>query len=206
VGTKILGQNWHAPALNEQSLQRWSVEELATYLRSGVSLNGAAYGPMAEVIFTSLRHLKSDDAIAIATYLKSVPALPQRVSSMGREVRSANAASKRGSPAGARIYAEQCEECHQSDGLGRGHDYPPLAGNSQVNSDNAINNIRIVLSGGVAPTTAENPQPYSMPPFAEKLSDQEIADVINYIRASWKNDGSGVSASDVRALRGSTLD
>lgn len=206
VGTKILGQNWHAPALNNKSLERWSADELATYLRSGVSENGAAYGPMAEVIFTSLRHLKSEDALAIATYLKSVPAIPQRVSSMEREVRIANAASKRSSPAGARIYAEQCEECHQSDGLGRGRDYPPLAGNSQVNSDSAINNIRIVLSGGIAPTTAGNPQPHSMPPFAEKLSDQEIADVINHIRASWKNDGSGVSANDVRALRGSTLD
>lgn len=206
VGTKILGQNWYAPALNKDSLERWSVEELAGYLRNGVSKNGAAYGPMAEVIYTSLRHLQSEDALAIATYLKTVPAIPQRVSSMEREVRVANAANKRSSPAGARIYAAQCEECHQSDGHGRGHDYPPLAGNSQVNSDNALNNIRIVLSGGVAPTTAGNPRPHSMPPFAERLSDQEIADVINHIRASWGNNGSGVSINEVRALRGSTLD
>lgn len=206
VGTQILGQNWYAPALDQRSLEKWTVQELADYLRSGVSGKGSVYGPMAEVIYTSLRHLETDDALAIATYLKTVPARPQRMSSMQRELRVANAASKLSSPAGKNTYEQHCAECHQSDGRGRGNDYPPLAGNSQVDSDNALNNIRIVLSGGVPPTTTGNPQPHSMPPFAEKLSDQQIADVLNYIRASWGNNGSGVAADQVRALRGSTLD
>jgi mono/diheme cytochrome c family protein len=204
AGTRILGQNWNAPALDQNSLDRWSVDELAGYLRSGVSDHGAAYGPMAEVIYTSLQHLSTDDAIAMASYLKSVPPSRKPVSAIQREMRIANAAGKHNSPAGARLYAQYCEDCHQSDG--RGRDYPPLAGNPQVGSDDAINNIRIVLSGGVAPTTSENPRPYSMPPFAEKLNDQQITEVLNHIRASWGNNGSGVSVDQVRALRGSTLD
>jgi mono/diheme cytochrome c family protein len=206
VGTQILGQNWYAPALDQKSLADWSIEELAEYLRTGVSSKSAAYGPMAEVIYTSLRHLSEKDAIAIASYLKTVPSIPRRVSSMEREIRVANAAHKFSSPNGKKIYEQHCVDCHQSDGRGRGRDYPPLAGNSQVSSDNTLNNIRVVLSGGVPPTTAGNPNPHSMPPFAEKLSDQEIADVLNYIRSAWGNDGLGVTLDQVRALRGSTLD
>jgi mono/diheme cytochrome c family protein len=64
-----------------------------------------------------------------------------------------------------------------------------------------VNAIRIVLSGGFAPVTAGNRRPYSMPPFAQKLSDQEVADVTTYIRRSWGNNAPPVTVDDVRKYR-----
>jgi mono/diheme cytochrome c family protein len=63
--------------------------------------------------------------------------------------------------------------------------------------DPAVNVIRVVLYGGYPPGTAGNPQPFGMPPFAQDLSDDQIADVISFIRASWGNRGSLVSADQV---------
>jgi len=79
--------------------------------------------------------------------------------------------------------------------------YPPLDANSSVAEPVGVNAIRIVLSGGFAPVTAGNRRPYSMPPFAQKLSDQEVADVTTYIRRSWGNNAPPVQIDDVRKYR-----
>ncbi len=206
AGERIIGRNWHAPALDRDALHRYTVEELAASLQHGVSPHGSAYGAMAEVIAASLRHLHDDDALAMATFLKSVPVAADGRRDTARATREANSARRQQVGEGRQLYLDHCADCHQPDGRGRGLDYPPLAGNPLVVSDDAVNPIRLVLSGGIAPTTAGNPQPYSMPPFAQKLDDAEIAAVLNYIRASWGNDGTAVSPAEVGSLRGSTLD
>jgi mono/diheme cytochrome c family protein len=71
--------------------------------------------------------------------------------------------------------------------------------------ESAVNPIRMVLNGGYPPQTAGNPRPYGMPPFAQILSDEQIAAVVSYIRVSWGNHGQPVSASDVNALRTAPL-
>ncbi len=206
AGGRIIGRNWSAPALDRKSLERYSIDELADYLRHGVSPHGSAYGAMAEVIAASLRHLTREDANAIATFLKSVAPAPVPASGTTRALADANAARRHAGADSAKLYTEHCADCHQADGRGRGLDYPPLAGNPLVVAGDAVNPIRIVLSGGIAPTTAGNPQPYSMPPFAQTLDDAEIAAILNHVRSSWGNDGSAVSRDEVAALRGSTLD
>ena len=57
------------------SLSRFSEQELADYLRSGNTLHGAAYGPMAETIYGGLHALTPDDALKMAHYLKQRPAM-----------------------------------------------------------------------------------------------------------------------------------
>jgi mono/diheme cytochrome c family protein len=69
-----------------------------------------------------------------------------------------------------------------------------------------VNPIRMVLNGGFPPATAGNPKPYGMPPFAQILSDDEIAAVVSYIRSSWGNHGAAVSADQANALRSAPLD
>ena len=206
AGGRIIGRNWSAPALDRTSLQRYSIDELADYLRHGVSPHGSAYGPMAEVIAASLRHLTRDDAAAIATFLKSVVPAPVATSGTARALAEANTARRHAGADAAKLYTEHCADCHAADGRGRGLDYPPLAGNPLVVAEDAVNPIRLVLSGGIAPTTTGNPQPYSMPPFAQKLDDAEIAAILNHVRSSWGNDGDAVTRDEVAALRGSTLD
>ena len=62
--------------------------------------------------------------------------------------------------------------------------FPPLAGNQSIQKwSSAVNPIRMVLNGGYPPGTAGNPMPYGMPPFAQSLSDDEVAAVVTYIRA-----------------------
>jgi mono/diheme cytochrome c family protein len=70
----------------------------------------------------------------------------------------------------------------------------------------AVNPIRMVLNGGYPPGTAGNPMPYGMPPFAQSLSDEEIAAVVTYIRTAWGNRGTAVTARDANALRSAPLD
>jgi mono/diheme cytochrome c family protein len=48
--------------------------------------------------------------------------------------------------------------------------------------------------------------PYGMPPFAQSLSDDEVAAVVTYIRTAWGNRGAPVSARDANALRSAPLD
>jgi mono/diheme cytochrome c family protein len=70
----------------------------------------------------------------------------------------------------------------------------------------AVNPIRMVLNGGYPPGTAGNPQPYGMPPFAVSLSDNEVAAVVTYIRSSWGNRGTAVTAAQANELRSASLD
>jgi len=68
-----------------------------------------------------------------------------------------------------------------------------------------VNPIRMVLNGGYAPGTKKNPMPYGMPPFAQSLSDVEVAAVVTYIRTAWGNHGTPVSVKEVNALRSAPL-
>ena len=62
------------------------------------------------------------------------------------------------------------------------------------------------LNGGYPPGPAGNPMPYGMPPFAQSLSDDEVAAVVTYIRTAWGNRGAPVSARDANTLRSAPLD
>jgi mono/diheme cytochrome c family protein len=107
---------------------------------------------------------------------------------------------------GETVYATHCASCHAADGRGMPPDYPPLAGNPSIQMESSVNPIRMVLNGGFPPGTAGNPMPYGMPPFAQTLSDDEVAAVVTYIRAVWGNRGSAVSARQANELRTAPLD
>ena len=84
--------------------------------------------------------------------------------------------------------------------------YPPLAQNQTIAMRNPVNAIRIVLNGGFPPSTEGNPRPYGMPPFYQDLSDEQVAAVVTYIRVSWSNRGSPVTAVEVARARGVPAD
>lgn len=196
AGGRIPGQGWYAPALNRTTLARFDVDTLAAYLQSGTSGHGAAYGPMAEVVFKSLRHITAQDAVAMAVYLQDVPAAPP----VRRRAAAFAAPRATPDPHGAKLYAQHCESCHGVDGRGEGSRYPSLHGAVAVVAPDPINAVRIVLYGAVAPTTAANPQPHSMPPFAQTLGAADIAAVVNYLRGRWGNAPAAVTTEDVARL------
>lgn len=199
-------QNWYAPSLTsnkEAGLGEWSIEEIVDLLRKGVSHRGAVYGPMAEVTFNSLQYLSDADIRAMAVYLKS----------LGEGHPPAPATSQVPAPEssllmhlGQTVYETHCANCHAADGHGMPPEYPPLAGNQSIQMESAVNPVRMVLNGGFPPGTAGNPMPYGMPPFAQTLSDDEVAAVVTYIRAAWGNRGSAISARQANELRKVPLD
>jgi mono/diheme cytochrome c family protein len=205
-GGLIPMQNWYAPSLTsnkEAGLGDWTLTEISDYLRNGVSHRGAVYGPMAEVVYDSMQYMTADDTSAMAVYLKSLgqgspPGAP--VSAVPREESSLLMRL------GQSIYDSQCAVCHGAAGRGMPPNYPPLAGNQSIQMESAVNPIRMVLNGGFPPGTAGNPMPYGMPPFAQRLSDDEVAAVVTYIRLSWGNRGTAVSARQANELRAVPLD
>lgn len=203
AGGQIPAQNWYAPDLSMQAnggLAGWSAQDIVDLLKTGHSTRGTAFGPMADVVVQSTQHMHEDDLRAIATYLQSLPprAAPQ-----------ANTSPLDTKPIlarGSQVYAERCADCHGKNGEGVAGIYPPLSGNSSVNEPTGINAIRAVLLGGFAPVTAGNPRPYSMPPFAQQLSDSDVAAVVTYIRRSWANQASPVLERDVIKYRHTPID
>jgi mono/diheme cytochrome c family protein len=204
-GGLIPMQNWYAPSLTsnkEAGLGDWSIEEISNLLRTGISNRGAVYGPMAEVVYNSLQYLNDDDTRAMAVYLKS---LTQGTSPDRPAAPLPSAESSLLVSFGKPIYDRECATCHGATGLGAPPHYPPLAGNQSIQMSSAVNAIRMVLNGGYPPGTAGNPKPYGMPPFAQRLSDDEVAAVVTFIRTSWGNRGEPVSARQANELRAATL-
>ncbi len=95
-----------------------------------------------------------------------------------------------------------CGACHGQNGEG-GPIAPPLAGSEWVNGP-VSNLIKIQMRGLVGPITVAGKE-YDMPGGMAALNfqtDEQIAGVLTYIRNSFGNKGSGVTAEQVAALRG----
>jgi mono/diheme cytochrome c family protein len=204
-GGLIPMQNWYAPSLTsnrEAGLGDWSIEEISDLLRTGISNRGVVYGPMAEVVYNSLQYLTDDDTRAMAIYLKSLsqPSPPAAASVVPK------AESRLLLSLGKAVYDAQCATCHGAQGEGKPPHYPPLAANQSIQMASAVNPIRMVLNGGYPPGTAGNPMPYGMPPFAQSLSDEEVAAVVTYIRTAWGNRGAAITAREANDLRSAPLD
>lgn len=99
------------------------------------------------------------------------------------------------------VYETYCLACHQIDGSGVPHLNPPLIKTSFVLGDAAVP-INIVLKG-LNEEIEINGNYYSnpMPPLGEVLKDEEIADVLTYVRNSFGNNASAVTAVEVKKQR-----
>jgi mono/diheme cytochrome c family protein len=133
------------------------------------------------------------DLRAIAVYLKDLPSgAPEPAAAPPPPAEMAT---------GAAVYARACIACHEADGSGAPRIYPPLPGNANLQSDDASSTLRIILDGAETMTTPRAPNTGSMPAYARQLSDQDVADVTNYIRNSWGNAAPPVTAAGVRKAR-----
>ncbi len=200
-GGLIAVQDWYAPSLTSDAgagLGDWSVDEVVRFLKDGVTDRFAVFGPMAEVVHDSTQHLAEPDLRAMATYLKS---LPPNVADDAAPIETTAAMREDLMTKGARVYATECVGCHQASGRGVPRAYPALAGNPGVIMNSTINAIRAVLNGGLPPGTDHNPRPFGMPPFAQRLDDEQIASVLTYVRASWGNRAPAVAPAEVQRYR-----
>jgi len=181
---------WYAPNLTgspRTGLGRWTAADVETYLKTGANRFQRVVGSMKEVVRVSTSRLSDNDREAIAVYLKSLPAAPERTPPTPAP------AVMRSGQAG---FVAECSSCHQADTK----DYPPLAHNAVVQFAEPQTMLRVMLRGSQAVATSGQGVGYSMPAFAA-LSDSEIADIATYVRNSWGNRGSPVPASKVRDFR-----
>ena len=199
-GNRLGGQGWYAPSLHdarEAGLADWSTADIARLLQTGVTKHGRASGPMAEVVLHGTQYLSDADAAAMAAYLKALPqtAVPAPPAAPSPPPPSRIAL------AGAKVYDQQCAQCHGTQGQGVGLAYPPLAGNRVVTMATTDNLLQHVLYGGFNAATAGYPRPFGMPPFVLTLSNAEIAAVLSHVRTAWGNQASELSTLEVHSLR-----
>ena len=188
--------NWVAPDLTGNArtgLGGWSVDDIVEFLKTGRNAQAGAGGSMAEVVSYSTSLMSDQDRHAIAVYLKAQAASPDR------DAGSPDAGAMR---RGAAIYSDACASCHLENGVGQPRFFPPLGHDAMLQQADPTGLAHLILAGSRVGPTATRPTPLTMPSFAWKLTDAEIADVSTYIRNSWGNRAAPVPASKVRDLRG----
>ncbi len=189
-------QGWIAPDITANAhsgIGQWSNEDIVQYLKTGANRFDIASGPMAEAVENSTQHWKDEDLLAVAVYLKDGKAAepaPQPI-----------AVDNAAMVAGKAIYADRCSACHVGNGEGVATLFPKLAAAPLVNSIDPTSLIRVVLAGSRAGGTEAAPTAPAMPSFAWNLSDDNIADVLTYVRNTWGNAAPAVSPGDVKSLR-----
>jgi mono/diheme cytochrome c family protein len=135
--------------------------------------------------------------IAILSVLGLLCVMAQTKKTQSKQTNNPAASIQRGSI----IYQKQCLSCHQADGGGVPHLNPPLYESTNIIGDKK--KIIAVVLKGMTDRIPIDGEYYSnnMAPHAH-LSNQQIADVLTFIRASWGNKASVVTANEVKAVRG----
>ena len=100
---------------------------------------------------------------------------------------------------GKEIYFAQCMTCHLEAGEGIEGVYPPLAKSDYLMADKK-RTITQLLKGASGPIKV-NGKPYDGEMTAFDMNDQELSDILNYIRNSWGNKGEAVKPEEILAAR-----
>ncbi len=104
---------------------------------------------------------------------------------------------------GKAVYAITCIACHGPDGLGVEGAFPPLKDSGWLTGDPETP-AKIVLRGLQGPVKVKGKQLNSMMPPLTNLDDQQIADVLTFVRQSWTNDAAPVSPDLIKKTRAAT--
>jgi len=172
-------------------LAAWSVEDIADYLRDGISGNAIVHGPMREVVMNSTSQLAAEDIDAMAVYLKSLPANAQP---------AGPAASGETLAEGEIVYTVHCGSCHLPTGKGDAGLGVSLHGNPIVQAADASSLINVILYGPHLPPRLVVDRS-RMKMFGKRLSDADIAAVASYVRAEFGNGAGGVTPEQVSRQR-----
>jgi mono/diheme cytochrome c family protein len=186
---------WFAPDLTPNrrtGLGGWSRADLIEFLKTGRNAHASASGEMGDVVRYSTSQLTDADLDAIATYVSDQPASP------AANVKASSAAAIR---QGQAIWVDTCSACHRMDGRGVPRFFPPLVQDANLQQSDPTTILHFILGGVRSTPTGAQPTPLSMPSYAWKLNDEQIAAVATYIRNSWGNAAAPVSAGQVAKVR-----
>lgn len=209
-------EGWRALSLRNL----WTAEDTAEMLKTGRNSFGTVSGNMVDVVQHSTQYMTDEDLLAVGTYLKSLPTtehdMPMEVAAGPAPVITPAlhgvepVAAVRADPIapaglyttkGGLGYMQFCSDCHRQNGAGVRGVFPPLAGNPGLKSDDPSTLVHITLTGWKSPQTMSNTRVLTMPSFA-RLSDQEIAEILNFTRESWgKPNSKAIEPSFVKRMR-----
>ncbi|HUH73728.1 MAG TPA: copper-containing nitrite reductase [Chitinophagales bacterium] len=100
---------------------------------------------------------------------------------------------------GKAIYTTTCFACHQNNGEGLPNAFPPLAKSDFLKNDMS-KVIDVILKGASGPMTVNGVKYDGVMP-AQRLSDEDVANVLSYIYGSWGNGGKEVTPEMVSKRR-----
>ena len=198
---------WYAPDLRgdvRSGLGGWSKQDLVDFLKAGHNKGEAAFGSMVDVVNNSTPYMSDGDLNAIAIYLKSLPATSTQPAYAYDDATTTALRSGHATQPGAAVFTGVCWACHGYDAKGFSPYIPALAGNPIVLDNDPSSLINLVLNGSNPLVVKGTPDSYRMPQFRQQLSDQQIADVVTFIRNGWGNQAPAVAPADVAKLRKST--
>lgn len=193
--------NWDVPSL--RGVPHWSEQEIVDYLQTGRNDKAAVGGEMTSVVEHSSSHMTDADLKAIAAYLKFLGGNPplQAFSVQAQQATEAKLTAAKNLSEGERLYLDNCGACHFVTGKGAPAIFPELDGATIVNAKDPTGLIHTILAGAQQPSTAKAPSKLAMPGFAQRLSDDEVAQLATFIRQGWSNTAPAVSKDQVAEVR-----
>lgn len=194
--------HWFASNLtgnHNTGLGRWDIKDIEDFLRSGANRHATSFGSMTEVVNNSSQYFTEQDLRAVAVYLKSLPGARD---DDGTPFQAGTGLTvSLSSNRGHLLYANHCLQCHGVNGQGRAPWLAPLAGNPNVLEPDPSSLINITLNGTPFIVLHGVPSPFPMPGFRAALNNQDVADVVTYLRTAWHKEGSSVTAEQVKRIR-----
>jgi mono/diheme cytochrome c family protein len=181
------------------SLMGFDAPLLADFMASGISAQGAMINQMFDVVHFSTQYMTAEDLKALSAYLfdldaapdkSTPPPAPKPVALVPAFAASAHA-----------TYLNLCSACHGAEGQGIPHVVVPLSTNASLRLSDARNLVRTVLNGIPAQKFPGLERMESMPSFNDKLTDQQIADLANWMRAVWGGQEPTFEAEGVASVR-----
>lgn len=170
-------EGWDAPALDAAAARKWTTDQMTEYLSTGWhQSHGAAAGPMADVV-NNLKHAPASDVRAIAVYVASFSPQSESAAARLQENQVPNASAET-----VALYNGACAQCHREATDVGPSKALPLSLSSSLQQAVPTNTVRVVLNGIQAYRVAGGPY---MPGFDGMLSDQQIAAVVDYVRARY---------------------
>ncbi len=156
------------------------------------SFNSAA-SPARDALATSLKSRSEPSAQTLAALFAAEPAVI-------KEIVRVNKSEPRVMKNGSLIYNRTCVACHGPEGLGVPGAFPPLDGSPIVVGDPSVP-TRILLHGLQGPIEVLGKTYNNIMPAHSDLKDNEISDVLTYVRQSWTNDAPAVPEPLIKKTR-----
>ena len=195
-GGVLLG--YEAPSLLAEDLAErgWTTDDLATFLKHGISAQGSMFNEMYPVLHHSTQYLPLDDHKAMATYLMGEqPPQARKIEPVAFDQLG------EGAQRGRQHYLNVCAGCHGVEGEGIPHVAVAMMGNTTLRMNDSRNLLRVIDDGIKEQqfTGFERMQP--MPGFRSTLDDEQMRDLLHYLRQTWGGIEAELSQEQVSQLR-----